>query len=47
MGKKNNNADNYVQYKYKDRTPKELSKKAKIILGVILAILVVSTGFLG
>jgi hypothetical protein len=48
MGKKKNNtADNYVQYKYKDRTPKELSKKAKIILGVILAILVISTGFLG
>ena len=48
MGKnKNNNTDNYVQYKYKDRTPKELSKKTKIILGVILAILVASTGFLG
>lgn len=48
MGKKkNSNTDNYVQYKYKDRTPKELSKKAKVILGVILAILVVSTGFLG
>lgn len=48
MGKKKNvNSDNYVKYTYKDRTPKELSKKAKVILGVILAILVIATGYLG
>ena len=47
MTKKKDMADNYVKYKYKDRTPKELSKKTKIILGGILVILIVSTGFLG
>lgn len=47
MKKKKNNSDNYVHYTYKDRTPKELSKKTKIILGVILVLLVIATGFLG